>query len=125
MSLDARGRSPHVRSSSPPIVRRRSRGSLPRLHLGSTRRGGRAHPQGGVLGGMFCLYFCARNIAAAFEFAQKLSQAKNSEEIVRIQTEFVRARLKFLGDEVRDLSEASSKTTAGAGKTPFFKTALD
>ena len=31
--LDARGRSPHVRSSSPPIVRRRSRGSLPRLHL--------------------------------------------------------------------------------------------
>ena len=31
--LDARGRSSHVRSSSPSIVRRRSRGSLPRLHL--------------------------------------------------------------------------------------------
>src|SRR5262249_1153357 len=29
--LDARGRSPHVRSSSQPIVRPRSRGSLPRL----------------------------------------------------------------------------------------------
>ena len=69
--------------------------------------------------------FAERNIAAAFEFAHKLSQAKNSEELVRIQTEFVRAQLKFLGDEVRDLSEASSKTTAGAGKTPFFKTALD
>jgi len=69
--------------------------------------------------------FAERNIAAAFEFAQKLSQAKNSEELVRIQTEFVRAQLKFLGDEVRDLSEASSKTTAGPGKTPFFKTALD
>ena len=61
--------------------------------------------------------FAERNIAAAFEFAQKLSQG--------FQTEFVRAQLKFLGDEVRDLSEASSKTTAGAGKTPFFKTALD
>ena len=32
-SLDARGRSPHVRSSRRSIVRRRSRGSLPRLHL--------------------------------------------------------------------------------------------
>jgi len=32
-SLDAWGRSPNVRSSSPSIVRRRSRGSLPRLHL--------------------------------------------------------------------------------------------
>ena len=31
--LGARGRFPHVRSSSPSIVRRRSRGSLPRLHL--------------------------------------------------------------------------------------------
>ena len=30
-SLDTRGRSPHVRASSPPIVRRRSRGSLPRF----------------------------------------------------------------------------------------------
>ena len=51
--------------------------------------------------------FAERNIAAAFEFAQKLSQAKNSEELVRIQTEFVRAQLKFLGDEVR-----------GSGLTP-------
>ena len=31
--LDARGRSPDVRSGSPFIVRRRSRRSLPRLHL--------------------------------------------------------------------------------------------
>src|SRR5712672_3087386 len=30
-SFDARGRSPHVRSSRPPIVGPRSRGSLPRL----------------------------------------------------------------------------------------------
>jgi hypothetical protein len=32
-SLDARGRSPDVRSSSLSTVKRRSRGSLPRLHL--------------------------------------------------------------------------------------------
>ena len=32
--LDARGRSPMCRQSSLSIVRRRSRGSLPRLHLG-------------------------------------------------------------------------------------------
>src|SRR6516225_8228645 len=31
--LDARGRSPNVPSKDPAIVRRRSRGSLPRLHL--------------------------------------------------------------------------------------------
>jgi hypothetical protein len=30
-SFDARGRSPHVRSSRPPIVGPRGRGSLPRL----------------------------------------------------------------------------------------------
>ena len=68
--------------------------------------------------------FVKRNIVAAFEFAQKLSQAKNSEDLVRIQTEFVRAQLKFLGDEVRDLSEASSKTTAGAARHRFSKQLL-
>ena len=37
-SLDARGRSPDVRSSSLSTVRRRSRGSLPRLHLKHTSK---------------------------------------------------------------------------------------
>ena len=40
-SLDARGRSPDVRSSSLSTVRRRSRGSLPRLYLKHTSK----HPK--------------------------------------------------------------------------------
>ena len=38
------------------------------------------------------MHFAERNVVSAFEFAQKLLQAKDTQELVRIQTEFVQSQ---------------------------------
>lgn len=37
-----------------------------------------------------------RNVTAVFAFVQKLSRAKNFEEAVKIQTEFMEAQMNFI-----------------------------
>ncbi len=59
------------------------------------------------------------NISAAQEFVHKLSQAKDFQDIIRIQTEFMQMQFKALGDQTRSLTEAFTKTATSGMKTPF------
>lgn len=53
--------------------------------------------------------YAEQHIATSLAYAQRLSQAKDFEDIVRIQTEFMQTQLKALGEQVEEIGEISSK----------------
>ena len=60
-----------------------------------------------------------QNVTAAFAFVQKLSQAKNFEAVVKIQTEFMEAQMNSFNEQAKVLSEIYTKAAKDAMKTPF------
>jgi hypothetical protein len=60
-----------------------------------------------------------QNVTAVFAFVQKLSQAKNFEQVVKIQTEFMETQIKSFNDQARVLSEIYAKAAEDAMKTSF------
>ena len=63
--------------------------------------------------------FSEQNIAAAQHHVQKLSQARDFQDIMRIQTEYMQSQLSLFADQAKQLGEAYMKTAAGAFKPPF------
>ena len=62
------------------------------------------------------MHFAERNVVSAFEFAQKLLQAKDIQELVQIQTEFVQSQMKVLAEQVKDFGDAVSKAAIDSMK---------
>ena len=62
--------------------------------------------------------YAQQNVDTAFGFAQKLTQAKDFQDMVRIQTEFFQTQLKSLTDQAKDLSETATKAASGPFKGP-------
>jgi len=60
--------------------------------------------------------FAEANVAASFEFAQRLTRAKDVNEVVKLQTEFVQAQLKAFNDQAKELGAAASKAMADVAK---------
>ena len=56
--------------------------------------------------------YAQQNVATAFGFAQKLTQAKDLQDVVRIQTEFLQTQMKSLTEQSKDLSETATKAAA-------------
>ena len=52
-----------------------------------------------------------QNITAIFAFVQKLSQAKNFEEVVKIQTEFMEAQMNSFNEQAKILGEIYTKAS--------------
>ena len=63
--------------------------------------------------------YAEKNIATALGFAEKLSHAKDFQDLVRIQTEFVQTQSKSLGEQAKELGEISAKAAADAIEKPF------
>jgi hypothetical protein len=55
-----------------------------------------------------------QNVTATFGFVQKLSQAKNFEEVVKIQTEFMEAQINSFNEQAKILSEIYTKAAQDA-----------
>jgi phasin len=62
------------------------------------------------------LTFAQRNIAATFEHAQKLVRAKDAEEIVRLQAEYVKAQAQALNEQAKELGQVATKAAAESAK---------
>ena len=60
--------------------------------------------------------YAQKNVDAAFGFAQKLTQAKDLEDLVRLQTDFFQTQLKSFTEHANDLSEAATKVATRAFK---------
>jgi hypothetical protein len=60
-----------------------------------------------------------KNITATLAFVQKLSQAKNFEEVVKLQTEFMGTQMNSFNEQSKVLSEIYTKAGEDAMKSPF------
>jgi hypothetical protein len=62
---------------------------------------------------------CAdQNISATQEFVRDLSYAKDIQDILRIQMEFMRSQLDAFGEQAKDLGEAYVKAMSGQTAKP-------
>ncbi len=57
-----------------------------------------------------------QNIAAASEFAKKLTQVKDFQDFWRIQTEYMQAQWQAFSEQTKDLSDTVTKSATGALK---------
>lgn len=55
--------------------------------------------------------FAQRNIAASFDFAQKLVQARNVEDVLKLQQDYIQEQMRALNEQAKELSEVASKVT--------------
>ena len=78
-----------------------------------------SYPSGGTEFGEKLKSYAEKNIATAHEYVNKLSQAEDLQDIVRIQTEFMQVQLNAFGEQTKSLGEAFTKATTDAVKKPF------
>ena len=64
------------------------------------------------------LSYATENVSATFGFLQKFSQAKNMEDVVKIQTEFMSAQMNSFNEQAKNIGEIYTRT-APAMRTPF------
>jgi len=64
------------------------------------------------------LSHATENLTGAVGFMQTLSQAKNLEDVIKIQTEFMEKQIKSFNEQAKTVGEIS-KAAADAMKTPF------
>ena len=64
------------------------------------------------------LSYATENASSACGFVQKLSQAKNFDDVVRIQSDFMTAQLGSFNEQAKNLGEIYTRTAA-AMRTPF------
>ena len=64
------------------------------------------------------LRYAERNVASAFEFAQRLAQVNNVQDIFMLQTEFMRAQMQAMAEQTKDLGETTTKALTDSMKTP-------
>lgn len=60
--------------------------------------------------------FAQRNIMASFEFAQKLVQAKDVQEMMRLQSEYIQSQIQALNEQAKELGQSASKAAMDSAK---------
>ena len=59
--------------------------------------------------------FAERNIASTFDFAQKLAQAKNANEILALNADYVKRQMDALSEQAKEISRRTANTSARTG----------
>jgi len=65
-----------------------------------------SYPSGGTELGEKLKSCAEKNITATHEFMQKLSQARDFSDIMRMQTEFMQTQLESFGEQAKSIGEA-------------------
>ena len=76
-------------------------------------------PSGGTEFGEKLKSYTEENISSAQEFIDKLSRAKDFQEVLGIQTEYMQNQLNAFGNQTMSLSEAFTKSITKEVKMPF------
>ena len=53
--------------------------------------------------------FAESNVAASFEFAQQLVRARNLEEMMRLQADYMKTQMQTLADQASELGQTATK----------------
>ena len=80
-----------------------------------------SYPLGGTEFGEKLRSYAQKNIAATNEYVNKLSLAKDLQEVIRIQTEFVQTQFNAFGEQTKSLAETFTKASTEAVKERFQK----
>ena len=62
--------------------------------------------------------YAERNVASAFEFAQRLVQVRDIQGLISVQAEFIQAQMQAMTEQAKDLSETATKALKKRAKTP-------
>jgi len=60
--------------------------------------------------------YAEQNVAASFEFAQKLMQAKDGSELMALQSEFLGRQMQALSAQVQELGQSAAKFVVDAAR---------
>lgn len=60
--------------------------------------------------------FAEQNIANSFEFAQKLVRAKDVQEVMALQQEFLKSQMQAMQTQAKDLGSAATKAAMDSAK---------
>jgi len=63
------------------------------------------------------LTFAEEQVDAAFKFAQEMVRAKDMEEIMSLQQNYLRSQMETLGEQARDISDTATKAAQDAAKS--------
>ena len=58
--------------------------------------------------------FAEKNMTENFEFAKSLVRAKDVEEVLKLQTEYVKKQISTLQDQAKELAESATKAAKDA-----------
>ena len=73
-----------------------------------------AYPSSGNAFGDSMKGYAERNVAAMHEFVQRLGQARDFQDALRIQAEFMQSQFTALGEQTKSLGEAYTRSAADA-----------
>ena len=57
--------------------------------------------------------YAERNVAAAFDFAQRLARAKDLQEMAQIQQEFLKSQMQTLSEQAKELGQGAAQAAKG------------
>jgi hypothetical protein len=60
--------------------------------------------------------YAERNVAATFDFAQKLMQAKDASEVMALQSEYLSRQMQTISAQVQDLGQSAAKMVVDSAK---------
>jgi phasin len=70
-----------------------------------------AAAQAGAKGvGRRAMSFAEENVASSFAFDEKLVRAQDAQEVMRLQSEFMRTQLEALSQQAKELGDAAART---------------
>ena len=58
--------------------------------------------------------FAEQNIAASFELARQLVQAKNVQEVLALQADYIKKQMQVLAEQAKELGESASQAARDA-----------
>jgi len=64
--------------------------------------------------GQKAMGFAEQNIANSFEYAQKLVRAKDIQEVMALQQEYLQSQMKAMSEQAKDLGSTASKAAMSA-----------
>jgi phasin len=59
--------------------------------------------------GEMAMQFAERNIASSFEFAQKLVQAKDAQEVMKLHADYTKSQIASLTEQAKELGQKATK----------------
>ena len=57
--------------------------------------------------------FMQRNVAATFDLGDNIIQARNMQDVLKIQSDFYQEQMRTLTDQARNMGESAMKATGG------------